>query len=138
MSSPFNSSDTNDLHSDRFHTVNWHINYLLAKQLKPNSISHISYQSPTNILLECHYRGSVLRLQAPLRHWNHRPKPKAWQIETGPILWPLSIDKFLDSPCSVGLTTSWLHANNDNLITVSGDRLVAREIDAHLSLLSPV
>ncbi len=137
-SNPSQVTDTSDFHSKQFHSVDWHITTMPAIRLKPNSVPKLAGQSAKNILLEYHVHGSVLRLEAPLRHWNYRADPEAWQIETGPLLWPLRIKDLLYSPQSSGLTTAWLHANKDNRITISGDRLAAQEIEAQLYLLETI
>jgi len=136
-SRPTNSSDSFDLHSKHFHSLFWRTTHVQANHQKPDLLANIPPQSTINIILEFRQDDLDLRLEAPLRHWNYRQHSKSWQIETGPLLWPLNTYEFQHSLQSSVLTTAWLHANNDNRVTISGDRLVPHEISAHLSLLVP-
>lgn len=130
-------SDSSDLHSQHFNCVYWRTTSVSANHQKLDTLPNISCQSSLNIALEFRKHDWNLRLEAPLRHWNYRQHPEAWQIETGPLLWPLNTCDFLHFPQSSALTTAWIHANKDNRVTISGDRLVPHELDAHLSLLVP-
>lgn len=136
-SRPSNSSDSSDLHSKHFHRLFWRTSQVQSTHQNPDLLPIISPQSNINIVLEFRAYDLDLRLEAPLRHWNYRDHPKSWQIETGPLLWPLNTYDFQHSLQSSLLTTAWLHANNDNRVTISGDQLVPHEISAHLSLLVP-
>lgn len=130
-------ADSSQPHSQTFESLNWHLSHASALPLQPNEL--ISMPSPPhnlNLVLEFRHTDGLLRLQAPLRHWNHRTHPSSWQIETGPLLWPLDQLAFAVDPSSAGLTRAWLHANQAGRVTMSGDRLPCHELEAQLSLLA--
>ena len=77
----------------------------------------------------------LLRVQSPLRHWIHRDNPSGWQIETGPVLWPLDLEAFTTEPNSRWLTPAWIHSNQAGHVTMSGERLPCHEQKAQLSIL---
>lgn len=136
-SAPAGAADSNHPHLDQFHSVSCQLSAGPAKRLKPDALAGFLSPPPRlNLLLELRDQGSIVRLEAPLRHWNHRADPAAWQIETGPVLWPLNLQEFLNAPNTASLTTAWLHANQANRVTMSGYRLPAHELDAQLSLLA--
>jgi hypothetical protein len=130
-------TDTSQTHSVQFEILQWHLAFASATLLQPSALA--SFNTPPqslNLVLEHNHVGGRLRLEAPLRHWNHRTDPAGWQAETGPLLWPLDVRAFLAAPRTELLTTAWLHANQANRVTMSGDRLPAHELEAQLSLLA--
>jgi len=129
--------DSSQPHGPTFQALSWQLSHAPAQQLPPQALAALPSPPPMlNLLLEWRHRGGLLRLQAPLRHWNHRPEHAGWQIETGPLLWPLDRLAFAEPPSSAGLTTAWLHANQAGHVTMSGDRLPCHELEARLSLLA--
>lgn len=123
-------------HNHKFKALSWEMRTCLAKQLQPESLAAISHPLPMlNIVIELEYNGGLLRMQAPLRHWNHRGNPSVWQIETGPLLWPLDLEAFTAEAGSRCLTPAWIHANDASRVTMSGERLPCHEQEAQLSLL---
>jgi hypothetical protein len=113
------------------------LSFAPAQRLNPEHLALLRSPPPIlNLVLELCICSAYFSLQAPLRHWNHRVDPLGWQLETGPLLWPLNMQEFLSSPSSAGLTTAWLHSNRTNLATISGDRLPAHELEAQLYLLA--
>jgi hypothetical protein len=129
--------DSSQPHSPTFQDLSWQLIHAPAQSLPPEGLLALPSPPPTlNLLLEWRHRSGLLRLQAPLRHWNHRAEPAGWQIESGPLLWPLDRLAFAEAPSSAGLTTAWLHANQAGRVTMSGDRLPCHELEARLSLLA--
>ena len=129
--------DSSQLHGPNFQALSWQLSYAPAQSLRPEALTALPSPPPIlNLLLEWQHQSGLLRLQAPLRHWNHRPKPAGWQIETGPLLWPLDPLAFAVAPSSAGLTNAWLHANQVGRVSMSGDRLPCHELEARLSLLA--
>jgi len=130
-------ADSSQPHGPTFHALSWQLSHAPAQQLPPEALPALPSPPPIlNLLLEWRHRSGLLRLQAPLRHWNHRAEPAGWQIETGPLLWPLDRIAFPEAPSSAGLTTAWLHANQAGRVNMSGDRLPCHELEARLSLLA--
>jgi hypothetical protein len=130
-------TDTSQPHGESFETLQWHLAFAAATLLQPSVVASLNTPPPSlNLVLERNDAGGRLRLEAPLRHWNHRTDPSGWQVETGPLLWPLDLQAFLAAPRTELLTTAWLHANQANRVTMSGDRLPAHELEAQLSLLA--
>lgn len=130
-------TDSSQPHSNIFESLNWTLSYAEAQRLQPEKLADWPAPlSSINLLLEWWHHGGLLRLQAPLRHWNYRPEPVGWQIETGPLFWPLDCLAFVEKPRSVGLTTAWIHANQNKRVTISGDRIPCYELEANLSLLA--
>jgi len=120
----------------QFKSLSWALTTGPAKLMNPASLTCLPSPPPLlNLLLEFYDRDMRLSLQAPLRHWNYRLDPSAWQIETGPLLWPRDLQEFLNAPTTTGLTTAWLHANQQSRVTMSGYRLPPHEIEAQVSLL---
>ena len=129
-------TDNTQPHNHTFKALNWTLSTCLAKPLQPECLATIPHPPPTlNIVIELEHNGGRLRLQAPLRHWNHRNNPSGWQIETGPVLWPLDLDAFRTEPNTSWLTPAWIHSNNAGRVTMSGERLPCHELEAQLSLL---
>lgn len=129
-------TDTTQPHQITFQELSWNLRETASRQLSLDALFTFPDPPPIlNLLLQWNGPGWRLILQAPLRHWNQRITPHAWQIETGPILWPLDLEAFMADPSSSKLTTAWLHANRDSHVTISGDRLPSHELVAHLSLL---
>lgn len=136
-SQPAVRGDSSQPHGPTFQTLSWQLSYAEAQRLQPEELAALYVAPPTlNLLLECQHHCGLLRLQAPLRHWNHRADPAGWQIETGPLLWPLDRIAFAEAPSSAGLTSAWLQANQAGRVTMSGDRLPCHEFAARLSLLA--
>ena len=130
-------ADSSQPHAHTFHSVTWQLSLGPAQSLDPEALAAMPSPPPSlNLLLEWRHFGGLLRLQAPLRHWNHRAHPAGWQIETGPLLWPLDPQAFAAAPGSAGLTSAWLHANQAGRVSMSGDRLHCHELEAQLSLLA--
>jgi hypothetical protein len=130
-------ADSSHDHQHQFQSLAWQLSTGPAEPLQPEGLALLRSPPPClNLLLELAHGHGHLRLQAPLRHWNHRADPTGWQLETGPMLWPVNMQAFLSAPSSSGLTTAWLHANQANRVTMSGDRLPAHELEAELSLLA--
>ena len=130
-------ADSSQPHNHTFEGLSWKLSFADAQRLQPEDLATWPAPYPyLNLLLEWRHHGGLLRLQAPLRHWNHRAKPAGWQIETGPLLWPLDPLAFADAPSSAGLTCAWLQANQAGRVTMSGDRLPCHELQARLSLLA--
>ena len=130
-------ADSSHAHQHQFQSLGWQLSTGPAEPLQPEGLALL--RSPPislNLLLELTDGHGRLCLQAPLRHWNHRADPTGWQLETGPVLWPLNLKAFKAAPSSSGLTTAWIHANRSNRVTMSGDRLPAHELEAQLSLLA--
>lgn len=131
---PGNSSHP---HEETFQTLSWQLSHAPAQPLPPDALAALASALPIlNLVLEWRHHGGLLRVQAPLRHWNHRAEPAGWQIETGPLLWPLDRLAFADAPSSAGLTSAWLHANQAGRVSISGYRLPCHELEAQLSLLA--
>ena len=129
--------DSSQPHHHTFESLSWKLSLAEAQRLQPEDLATWPAPPPSlNLLLEWRHRSGLLRLQAPLRHWNHRAEPAGWQIETGPLLWPLDPLAFAEAPSSAGLTPAWLHANHAGRVTMSGDRLPCHELEARLSLLA--
>lgn len=129
--------DSSQLHTESFQTLNCHLSHAHAQLLTPESLAALPKPPPIlNVMLELQNQAGLLRLQAPLRHWNHRADPSGWQIETGPLLWPLDRAAFEQNPSSLRLSSVWLHANQAGRVTISGDRLLCHELEAQLSLLA--
>ena len=129
-------SDNTEPHNHTFKALSWELRTCQAKQVQPESLAAIPYPLPMlNIVIGLEHNGGLLRLQAPLRHWNHRGNPSGWQIETGPLLWPLDLDAFTAEASSKWLTPAWIHANDADRVTMSGERLPCHEQEAQLSLL---
>jgi len=129
--------DSSQPHHHAFDSLSWKLSLAEAQRLQPEDLATWSAPHPClNLLLEWRHVTGLLRLQAPLRHWNHREEPAGWQIETGPLLWPLDRLAFAEAPTSAGLTPAWLHANQAGRVTMSGDRLPCHELEARLSLLA--
>jgi hypothetical protein len=136
-SNPAMPADTSQPHSELFESLRWYLAFAPGNSLQPGALASLNTPPPSlNIVLDHNHNGARLRLEAPLRHWNHRPNPAGWQLETGPLLWPLDLQAFLAAPRSELLTIAWLHANQTNRVTMSGDRLPAHELEAKLSLLA--
>ena len=130
-------ADSSQPHGPTFQSLRWQLSYAAAQSLRPEALTALPSPPPSlNLLLECQHHSGLLRLQAPLRHWNHRADPIGWQIETAPLLWPLDRLAFAEAPSSAGLTTAWLHANQAGRVSMSGDRLPCHELEARLSLLA--
>lgn len=130
-------ADSSQPHNHTFESMSWKLRLAKAQRLQPEDLS--TWEAPhscLNLLVEWWHRSGLLRLQAPLRHWNHRADPAGWQIETGPLLWPLDPLAFAAAPSSARLTRAWLHANQARRVTMSGDRLPCHELEARLSLLA--
>ena len=135
-SQPNTPKDNTQPHNHTFKSLSWELNSCLAKPLQPERLSAILHPLPSlNIVIELEHNAGLLRLQAPLRHWNHRSNPSGWQIETGPVLWPLDLEAFTAEASSRWLTPSWIHANDAGRVTISGERLPCHELEAQLSLL---
>lgn len=131
------STDTSQPHSELFESLQWHLVFAAATLNQPSVLASLNTPPPSlNLVLELNDAGGQLRIEAPLRHWNHRTEPPGWQLETGPLLWPLDLQAFLAAPSTELLTTAWLHANQANRVTMSGVRLPAYELEAELSLLA--
>lgn len=129
-------SDNTQPHNHTFKTLRWELSTCLAKPLRPETLAAIPHPLPTlNIFVELELNGGLLRLQAPLRHWNHRSNPSGWQIETGPLLWPMDLHAFAADPYTNWLSTAWIQANHAGRVTMSGERLPCHEQEAQLSLL---
>ena len=129
-------SNNTQLHNRTFEDLSWELKTCLAKPLQPESLATIPHSLPMlNIVIELEHNGGLLRVQAPLRHWNHRGNPSVWQIETGPLLWPLDLATFTAEASSRWLTAAWIHANDADRVTMSGERLPCHEQEAQLSLL---
>ena len=129
--------DSSQPHGHTFHSVTWQLSHGPSQPLDPEVLAAMPSPPPSlNLLLEWRHYGGLLRLQAPVRHWNHRAHPAGWQIETGPLLWPLDRLAFAEAPSSAGLTSAWLHANQAGRVSMSGDRLHCHELEAQLSLLA--
>ncbi|MCP9941921.1 hypothetical protein KBY70_05910 [Cyanobium sp. ATX 6E8] len=136
-SGPAVPADSSHEHQHQFQSLDWQLSIGPAEPLQPEGLALLRSPPPSlNLLLELANGHGHLRLQAPLRHWNHRADPTGWQLETGPLLWPMNLQTFLAAPSSAGLTTAWMHANRSNRVTMSGDRLPAHELEAQLSLLA--
>lgn len=134
---PAVTADSSEPHGSTFQALSWQLSHRPAQQLRPEALAALPSPPPMlNLVLEWGHNAGLLRLQAPLRHWNHRTEPASWQIETGPLLWPLDRLAFAEAPSSAGLTTAWLHANHAGRVTMSGDRLPCHELEARLSLLA--
>ena len=130
-------SDSSQPNSKVFESLGCKLSFSEAQKLLPKELAALPTPPPTlNLLLEWSHCSGLLRVHAPLRHWNHRPAPAGWQIETGPLLWPLDRQAFAEVPCSAGLTSTWLHANQVGRVTMSGDRLPCHELEAQLSILA--
>lgn len=130
-------ADSSAPHNTIFKTLTWELSRTEAQPLSPEELATLPTASPVlNLLLDWRHHGGSLRLQTPLRHWNHRSNQAGWQIETGPLLWPLDKFAFAESPSSARLTSAWLHANQMSRVTMSGDRLACHEFEACLSLLA--
>ena len=130
-------ADTSLPHNEVFESLQWHLAFASAHSLQPSAIPWLNTPPPSlNMVLDLNLDGAHLRLEAPLRHWNHRAEPAGWQLETGPLLWPLDMQAFLENPRTELLTTAWLHANQANRVTMSADCLPAHELEAALSLLA--
>ena len=128
--------DNTQPHNQTFKAFSWELNACLAEPLQPENLASIPHPLPSlNIVLELEHNGGLLRLQAPLRHWNHRSNPSGWQIETGPVLWPLDLEAFTAEASSRWLTPAWIHSNCAGRVTMSGERLPCHEQEAQLSLL---
>jgi hypothetical protein len=131
--------DSSQPHGPKFQALSWQLSHAPFQPLPPEALAALPSPPPIlNLVLEWRHHGSLLRLQSPLRHWNHRAEPSAWQIETGPLIWPLDRLAFADAPCTAGLTCAWLHANQAMRVSISGDRLPCHELEARLSLMSLV
>jgi len=129
-------ADNSHPHNYTFDYLSWQLSHCPAEALHPEALVTLPSPPPClNLLLECQHKDGLLRLQAPLRHWNHRADPIGWQIETGPLIWPLDLQAFVAAPSSAGLTSAWLHANQAERVSMSGDRLPCHELEARLSLL---
>ena len=129
-------SDTSQPHRLSFQSLGWHLCQRPAALVRPDELASRPLPPPRfNLMLDWEGAAGRLTLQAPLRHWNRRQSPAAWQIESGPLLWPLDLESFAAAPSSSQLTTAWLHANRDSHVTMSGDRLPSHELVAQLSLL---
>ena len=108
----------------------------LAKPLQPESLAAIPHPIPTlNIVIDLENKEGLSRFQVPLRHWNHRSNPCSWQIETGPVLWPLELKAFTTDPNTSWLTPAWIHYNQEGRVTMSGEHLPCHELEAQLFLL---
>lgn len=128
--------DNTQPHNQTFNALSWRLNSCLAKPLRPESLAEIPHPLPMlNVVIDLEHKGGLLQLQAPLRHWNHRSNPSVWQIETGPVLWPLDLEAFTAEPKSSLLTPAWIHSNQAGRVTMSGERLPCHEQEAQLSLL---
>ena len=129
-------SNNTQPHNQTFKDLSWELSTCLAKRLRPESLAAIPHPLPTlNIVIELEQNGGLLRLQAPLRHWNHRSNPSGWQIETGPVLWPLDLEAFTAESNISWLTPAWIHSNHAGRVTMSGKCLACHEQQARLSLL---
>ena len=129
-------TDKTQPHKEMFKTLSWALNSCQAQPLQPEALAAVAHPLPTlNIVIELEHGEGLLRLQAPLRHWNHRSNPSGWQIETGPVLWPLDLEAFRAEPNTSWLTPAWIHANDADRVTMSGQRLPCHEQEAQLSLL---
>lgn len=130
-------ADSNQPHDHTFQSFSWQLSHATAQPLHPEALAALPSPPPIlNLVLEWRHHGGRLRLEAPLRHWNHRAEPAGWQIETGPLLWPLDPLAFAAAPSFAGLTSAWLHANQTGRVSMSGDRLPCHELEARLSLLA--
>ena len=129
-------TDNTQPHNQTFKALSWKLNSCLAEPLQPKNLAAIPHPLPSlNVVIELEHNGGLLRLQAPLRHWNHRSNPFGWQIETGPVLWPLDLEAFTQEASSRWLTPAWIHSNRADRVTMSGERLPCHEQEAQLSLL---
>ena len=134
---PYVPSDSTQPHNQTFIALSWELSSCLARPLKLEDLATIPHPPPTlNILVELEHDEGFLRLQAPLRHWNHRSHPSGWQLETGPVLWPLDLEAFTAEPNTSWLTPAWIHSNHAGRVTMSSDRLPCHELEAQLSLLA--
>ena len=128
--------DNSQPHNQTFKALSWELRACLARKLQPASLAAIPHPLPTlNIVIELERKDGLLRLQAPLRHWNYRNNPSGWQIETGPVIWPMNLEAFTADPNTSWLTPAWIHANHAGRVTMSGERLPCHEQEAQLSLL---
>ena len=128
-------SDNSQPNSRSFEDLTWQINHCTAQSLNPEDLAEL--KSPfvcLNLVLELLVDAGTLRLHAPLRHWNHRGNPSGWQIETGPVLWPRDVEAFTTEPSTNWLAPSWIHANQADRVTISGDHVACHELEAQLSL----
>ena len=130
-------TDNTQPNSHTFKALSWELNSCLTKPLQAESLAALPHPLPSvNILIELEHDDGLLRLQAPLRHWNYRKDPSGWQIETGPVLWPLDLEAFTAEPNTSWLTPAWIHSNHAGRVTMSSDRLPCHELEAQLSLLA--
>lgn len=130
-------SDTSKSHGESFKSLQWYLATKDAKALEINQLAiHKIQTTELNIKMELIYDQAYIKVVAPLRHWNHRAAPLGWQIETGPLIWPVDLEAFLTKPYTSVLTTAWLHSNQSDRVTISGDRLPTHELEAHLSLIA--
>ena len=137
LTQPAVPADSSQRHIQKFKRLSWKLSHCPAEALHPEALVSLSSPPPClNLLLEWKHKDGLLRLQAPLRHWNHRADPTGWQIETGPLIWPLDLLAFVAAPSSALLTSAWLHANQVDRVTISGDRLPCHELETQLSLLA--
>ena len=69
-------SDSSQPHHHIFESLSWALNYSDAQRLQPEDLAAFSQPPPVlNFLLEWRHHGGLVRLQAPLRHWNYRADP---------------------------------------------------------------
>ena len=128
-------SDNSQPNKQSFEHLSWQINHCKAKSLNPEDLAEL--KSPLmslNLVIKLLVNAGSLHLHAPVRHWNHRDKPSGWQIETGPVLWPRDLEAFTTEPSTNSLTPSWIHANQADRVTISGDHVACHELEAQLSL----
>ena len=124
-------------HESVFKKIEFNLMYCNAEKLGPDSLAKLQTLCPTlNIVVEFTSENGFFEIQAPLRHWNYRNDPSGWQIETGPILWPKKLDSFNKEPNTRCLSPAWIHANQENLISISGRQIDCHQLSAKLSLLS--
>ena len=129
--------DTSEKNEIIFSSLQWHLNYCPAKTIQPKDLAKLHRFPPNlNAIVELNFEEGLLSIQFPVRHWNHCGNPTKWQIETGPLLWPLEQQSFIANPLTKWLTPAWIHANKSDLVTISGDRLLCHEVEAKLSLLT--
>lgn len=130
---PANSLNKN---SHTFEYLNWHLSRSAAKSITVEALAGLPSPPPSmNVVMGSSCVGGWLRVETPLRHWSHRMDPIGWQIETGPMIWPIDLYAFAMDPSVFGLRTAWLHANRSDRVTISAYKLPCLELEARLSLL---
>ena len=89
--------DSSNYNDEHFQCLTWHLEKGKGKLIEPKNLTSVETTNTNmNLLFEFCKGNATISLEAPLRHWNHRPRPRVAD-RTGDLLWPKDLDSFLGS-----------------------------------------